>query len=78
MHIYVYNILVSLCSSGSPQSLSLCRPGWPQSHRDPPASASQVLGLNACATTAVQFMHILIIESCLEPDELSTVTVLIL
>ena len=30
---------------------SLYRPGWPQSHRDPPASASQVLGLKACATT---------------------------
>ena len=24
------------------------RPGWPQTHRDPPASASQILGLNMC------------------------------
>ena len=32
---------------------SLCRPGWLQTHRDPPASvfASQVLGLQAYATT---------------------------
>jgi hypothetical protein len=29
---------------------SLCRPGWPQTHRDPPASASQVLGLKVCIT----------------------------
>ena len=28
------------------------RLGWPQTHREPPASASQVLGLKACATTA--------------------------
>ena len=25
--------------------LELCRPGWPQAHRDPPVSASPVLGL---------------------------------
>lgn len=31
---------------------SLCRPGGPQTHRAPPGSASQVLGLEAC-TTAV-------------------------
>jgi hypothetical protein len=30
---------------------SLCRPGWPRT-QNPPASASQVLGLKACATTA--------------------------
>ena len=28
------------------------RPGWPQTHRDPPASASRILGLKVCATTA--------------------------
>ena len=27
---------------------SLCRSGWPRTLRDPPASASQVLGLKAC------------------------------
>ena len=31
---------------------SLCRPGWPWTHRDPIASVSQVLGLKVCATTA--------------------------
>ena len=31
---------------------SSCRPGWPRTHRDPTASASRVLGLKACATTA--------------------------
>ena len=30
---------------------SLCRPGWLEL-RDPPASASQVLGLKACTTMA--------------------------
>jgi hypothetical protein len=43
--------------------VSLCRPGCPGIHsvdqaglklRDPPASASQVLGLKVCATTAQQ------------------------
>jgi hypothetical protein len=29
----------------------LCRPGWPKTHRNQPASASQVLGSKACATT---------------------------
>uniref|UniRef100_A0A8C8ULT2 Uncharacterized protein n=1 Tax=Peromyscus maniculatus bairdii TaxID=230844 RepID=A0A8C8ULT2_PERMB len=29
---------------------SLGSPGWPRTHRDPPASASQVQGLKACAT----------------------------
>lgn len=34
---------------------SICTPGWPtRSHRDPPASASQGLGLQACATTVQQ------------------------
>jgi hypothetical protein len=30
----------------------LCRPGYPQTHRDLPASAFQVLGSEAYATTA--------------------------
>jgi hypothetical protein len=30
----------------------LWRQGWPQTHRDLPASASTVLGLKVCATTA--------------------------
>jgi hypothetical protein len=31
---------------------SLCRLVWPWTHRDPPASASWVLGLKVCTTTA--------------------------
>jgi hypothetical protein len=34
---------------------SLCSPGWSETHRDPPASASQVLGLKVCATTPGPF-----------------------
>jgi hypothetical protein len=43
--------------------VSLCSPGCPETHfvdqaglelRNPPASASQVLGLKACATIALQ------------------------
>lgn len=29
----------------------LCSPGWTQTPKDPPAIVSQVLGLQACATT---------------------------
>jgi hypothetical protein len=29
----------------------LCRPSWSPTHRDPPASTSQVLGLKVCTTT---------------------------
>jgi hypothetical protein len=32
--------------------LELCRPGWSQIHRDPPASASPVLGLKVFAATS--------------------------
>jgi hypothetical protein len=38
-------------SSVAPGLGRLCRLGWPQTPRDPPGSASQVLGLKACATT---------------------------
>lgn len=30
---------------------SLCKPGWPPTHRDMPAFASRVLGLKVCTTT---------------------------
>jgi hypothetical protein len=58
------NIAVELCfmSFGGVQDrVSLCSPGCPGTHsvdqaglelRNPPASASQVLGLQVCATTA--------------------------
>ena len=36
-----------------------CRPGWPQTHRDPPASASQVLGLKVCTATTQILVTIL-------------------
>jgi hypothetical protein len=48
-----------------PDSVSLCSPGCPGTHfvdqaglelRNPPASASQVLGLKARATTAQQLL----------------------
>jgi hypothetical protein len=43
---------VSLCSSGYPGTHSVDQAGLQL--RNPPASASQVLGLKACATTAQQ------------------------
>ena len=39
-------------SFGACPGTSSCRPGWPKTHRDLPASVSRVLGLKACATTA--------------------------
>jgi hypothetical protein len=41
---------VSVCSSGCPGTHSVDQAGL--EIRNPPASASQVLGLKACATTA--------------------------
>jgi hypothetical protein len=41
---------VSLCSPGCPGTHSVDQAGL--KHRNPPASASQMLGLKACATTA--------------------------
>jgi hypothetical protein len=41
---------LSVCSPGC--CGTLCRPGWPQTHRNhSPASAFQVLGLRVCITT---------------------------
>jgi hypothetical protein len=42
--------MVSLCSPGYPETHSVEQAGL--EHINPPASASQVLGLKACATTA--------------------------
>jgi hypothetical protein len=49
---------VSLCSSGCLGTYSICRLGWPRTHRDPPApaSAAQVLGLKMWATTARRYL----------------------
>ena len=47
-YIYFWD-KVSLYSPGCPVTPS--GPGWPQTHRDLPASASRVPGLKVCATT---------------------------
>jgi hypothetical protein len=53
---------------GFQDRVSLCSPGCPGSHfvdqaglelRNPPASASRVLGLKACTTTAQLILHYL-------------------
>jgi hypothetical protein len=58
-----------LLGGGGGDGVSLRSPGCPGSHfvdqaglelRNPPASASQVLGLKACATTAWPGCHFLI------------------
>ncbi|CAO2636982.1 hypothetical protein LEMLEM_LOCUS23756 [Lemmus lemmus] len=54
-HFYLWVIIIigfsrqgfSVASPGT----SSCRPGWPRTHRDPPAYASRVLGLKVCTTT---------------------------
>ena len=49
-----------LCSFRGSSGISSCRPDWPWTHRDPLASASQVLGLKTCVPTAwlvVMFYH---------------------
>ena len=54
LFIYLFNFRdkVSPQLFGSCPGTSSCRPALPRSHRDPPASASRVLGLKACTTTA--------------------------
>ena len=44
---------------------SLSRPGWPHTHRDPPASASWVLGLKAYITTVQLLLFALVRRICL-------------
>jgi hypothetical protein len=51
--LFVFRDRVSLCSPGCPGTHSLDQAGLEL--RNPPASASQVLGLKACATTARPF-----------------------
>ena len=48
---------------GACPGTSSCRPGWSGTHRDPPPSASWVLGLKACTTTALLRQAILFISS---------------
>jgi hypothetical protein len=51
---------------------SLCRPGWLQIHRDLLSSASWVLGLNVCTTTARSYLFL-----GLRPSHLSSLKVCI-
>jgi hypothetical protein len=57
--------------------ISLCSPGYPGTHsvdqaglkfRNPPTSASQVLGLKACATTARLTSLVFIVDHGLEAE----------
>ena len=48
-------------SSYGTSPVTLCRPGWPQTHRDPPASTSRVLGLKVCATTAWLVLFLIVL-----------------
>jgi hypothetical protein len=50
LHLFVCFFRWSPYSPSCPGAL-LSRSGWPQTHWDPPASASQVLGLMVWATT---------------------------
>jgi hypothetical protein len=49
--ILFFGLRQDLSTQSWPAWISICRPGWPQTHRDPPASASQVLGWKVCITT---------------------------
>jgi hypothetical protein len=62
----VFQDRVSLCSPGCPRTHSVDQAGLKL--RNPPASASQVLGLKACATTArllAQFSNNVTFRFCL-------------
>jgi hypothetical protein len=54
--LFVFRDRVSLCSPGCPGILSVDQAGLEL--RNPPASASRVLGLKACATTAQLRTHV--------------------
>jgi hypothetical protein len=61
-HTYIYNVFqerVSLCFPGCPGTHSVDQAGLKL--RNPPASASQVLELKACATT-VQLMYLYLVR----------------
>jgi hypothetical protein len=63
--VLVFQDRVSLCSHGSVGTHSVDQAGLEL--RSPPASASQVLGLKACATTAwldLRFLWNYIIDGC--------------
>jgi hypothetical protein len=72
--VFGFFLLVSLgffFGGGVQDRVSLCSPGCPGTHsvdqaglelRNPPASASQVLGLKACTTTAQLFWLVLYVN----------------
>jgi hypothetical protein len=77
-HIYIYPSLPSSLPPFFPLSPetgflcvalavlnSLCRPGWPPTYRDLPASASQVLRLKARATTALLKLSLIVLKQIL-------------
>lgn len=56
---------VSLCSLDCP--VSLCRTGWPWTHRSMPCSASQLLELKVHAIPAWQKVQLLLVETKSKP-----------
>ena len=48
-----------LCSFVAYLGTSSCRPGWPQIYRDPPGSASWVLGLKASTARLIFFFRLM-------------------
>jgi hypothetical protein len=55
--LFVFQDRVSLCSPGCPATHSVDQAGLEL--RNPPSSASRVLGLKACVTTAQRYFKIL-------------------
>lgn len=51
---HIFSPLILSCFVVFWDRVSLCGPGWPETQRDLPASASQVLGSKVCASTARQ------------------------
>ena len=63
IHVFVFCFFEAgfIYSCGTCPGTSSCRPGWPQTHRNLPASASCVLGLKACSTTTPAWIQIFVI-----------------
>lgn len=54
---------MSVCNGPSCPGTKSYKSGWPQTHRNTFASASQVLGLKESATTAQLLLNILLLET---------------
>jgi hypothetical protein len=59
---FVFPDRVSLCSPVCPGTHSVDQAG--PEHRNPPASASQVLGLKVCAITTTAWLNLLTVIPC--------------